>query len=102
MSTWFTKNLGDPMLADAALEQIKALFDAEVEKSGNPVDMAVLFRHESEGRLQCELTVYFSPAAATVAGSVDAVSCQRPSPGDLGLLAGSADCWSALFPEIVP
>jgi hypothetical protein len=97
MDTWFTLNLGDAMLAEDALELIKQLFAPEYLKSHHPKDMAVFFRHESEGRLHCEINVYFSPASAVVALAVDAVTCPRPSPDELGLLAGYEDSWSILF-----
>lgn len=97
MNTWFTLNLGDAMLAEETLERIKQLFVAEYLKSNSPRDMAVFFRHESEGRLHCEINVYFSPASAVVALKVDAATCSRPSPDELGLLTGSEDSRSILF-----
>ena len=96
---WFTKNLGDAMFANNALEHIKTLFVSEYEKTSHPKDMAIFIRHESEGRLHCEVKLYFSPASKTVAAAVDATSCARPSPDDLGLLLGADDAWSSLFPE---
>lgn len=89
MNTWFTCNLGDAMLAGVELDHIKALFLSAYEKRNKPDDMAVFFRHESEGRLQCEVKVYFSPSAAAVAQEFDATHCQRPALQGLGLLAGS-------------
>lgn len=100
MSFWFTINLGDAMLAEEPLNRIKELFLAEYVKSNSPKEMAVFIRHESEGRLHCEVKVYFSPASAMVASAVDAATCKRPSPDDLGLLAGSEDSWSILFSKI--
>lgn len=98
MRNWFARNLGDAMLAGEALDQVKALFMAEYEKARRPTDMAVFVRHESEGRLHCEVKAYFSPASAVVAEAVDAVPCEKPSSDGLGLLAGSADSWPAFFP----
>lgn len=80
------------------MDQVKALFLAEYEKANHPADMAVFIRHESEGRLHCEVKAYFSPASAVVAQAVDAVPCEKPSSDGLGLLAGSADSWVACFP----
>jgi hypothetical protein len=97
MSSWYTKNLGDAMLAGEQLEQIKSRFLAACEQARAPKEMAVFFRHESEGQLHCEVKTYFSPAAAGVAVSLGAVPCTRPSRDSLGLLAGSDDAWSALF-----
>jgi len=98
MSVWFTKNLGDAMLAGESLEQIKTLFLSAYEQSGNADEMALFFRHESEGRLHCEVKIYFPPASAFVAQAVDAIPCNKPSPDGLGLLAGSEASWSVLFP----
>jgi hypothetical protein len=99
MSTWFTSNLGDAMLAVESLERIKALFLSGCEKPDDSREMAVFVRHESEGRLHCEVHVYFSPASVAVAKAVDATPCVKPSPGDLGLLAGSEESWAVLFPD---
>ena len=98
MSTWSTRNLGDAMLAGESLDQIKALFSSEFEKAGISGEMAVFMRHESEGRLHCEVKVYFSPATVIVAEAVDAIPCRKPSRGDLGLLCGSEESWSVCFP----
>ena len=62
-------------------------------------DMAVFIRHESEGRLHCEIMVYFSPASVAIAKGFDADPCEKPSPAGLSLLLGAEDSWQALFPE---
>jgi hypothetical protein len=98
MSVWFTKNLGDAMLAGESLEHIKTLFLSAYEQSENANEMALFVRHESEGRLHCEVKIYFSPASASVAEAVDATPCKKPSPEGLDLLAGSKASWSVLFP----
>jgi hypothetical protein len=102
MSSWFTKNLGDAMFAEDALHRIKATFLAEYEKEKQPKEMAIFIRHESEGRLHCEVKLYFSPASVAVATAVNASICARPSSDDLGLFAGSEDAWSALFAKSSP
>ena len=99
MKNWFSKNLGDAMLACEPLGQLEERFLSVYAEAGSPDDMAVFIRHESEGRLHCEVKVYFSPASVVVAREVGAKPCQRPSPDNLGLLAGSGDSWSRLFPE---
>ncbi len=86
------------MTADAPKDEIRAAFLAEFEATGKPADMAVFTRNDSEGRLHCEVTVYFSPAAAEIAGVFGALSSDRPLQEGLDLLAGSPACWSALFP----
>jgi hypothetical protein len=97
MSDWFTKNLGDAMLAGEALDHVKALFLSAYEKASSPNDMAMFVRHESEGRLHCEVIVYFSPSTSMVAKAVDAIPCNRPSVDSLGLLVGPEEAWPVLF-----
>lgn len=99
MSVWFTKNLGDAMLAQEPLDRIHQLFLPAYEQADGSKEMAVFIRHESEGRLHCEVKAYFSPASVVVARAVDAEPCARPSPNGLSLLVGSEDSWPALFPE---
>lgn len=97
MSTWFTANLGDAMWAEESLDQIKALFLSASEDANRPQEMAVFVRHESEGRLHCEVRAYFSPAAVAVAKAVGATPCPKPFPDGLGLLAGMKESWTLLF-----
>ncbi|MHB1215137.1 MAG: hypothetical protein ACYCY9_09140 [Thiobacillus sp.] len=99
MRSWFASNLGDAMLAGESLDHIQALFLPEYEKAHHATDMAVFVRHESEGRLHCEVKVYFSPAARVVAEAVDAIPCNKPSTDGLDLLVGSQESWSVFFPE---
>ncbi len=99
MSSWFTCNLGDAMLAGESLDRIKALFLSSNAKAENPDDMAVFMRHESEGRLHCDVVVYFTPAARAVAKAVGAIACPKPAPGSLGMLAGSEESWAVFFPD---
>jgi hypothetical protein len=99
MRNWFYKNLGDPLLAEPALAQIKSLYATHFANANPPDDLAIFVRHESEGRLHCEVMVYFSPAAAAIARAVAAIACQAPTSADLGLLAGADSAWSILFPE---
>ncbi len=93
MSSWFVRNLGDAALAGESLEQLRLSVIEAFERAGRPVALAAYTRHESEGRLHCELKVYFTPAASEVAKAVGAVACARPSRYDLGLLAGSEGAW---------
>ena len=86
------------MLASEPLADLEELFLSAYSKAGKPREMAAFMRHESEGRLHCEVVVYFSPAASVVARELDAKPCARPSSDGLSLLAGSEESWSALFP----
>lgn len=96
---WFSKQLGDGVWAYSLTDQIRDSFQPLFVLAGRPVDMAVFTRHESEGRLHCEVVAYFSPAAATVAHVLNARPCGQPARGDLDLLAGDAGCWPVLFPD---
>jgi hypothetical protein len=98
MSSWFCLNLGDAMLADEALGRIQDLFRSSYAKAGAPSGMALFLRHESEGRLHCEVKLYFSPMSDAVARSVRAKPCKQPSRDGLSLLAGSEDAWLLFFP----
>lgn len=100
MPDWFCKNLGDALLAGAALDQIKAVYADAYTSTPPPADLAIFVRHESEGRLHCDVMVYFSPAAAGIAQALAAVSCRAPAPDDLGLLAGSEHARAILFPPV--
>jgi hypothetical protein len=99
MRDWFSKNLGDGILAGEPLRHLEELLLAAYAKAGNPGKVAAFFRHESDGRLHCNVKVYFSPASAVMAREVDAKPCGRPSPDGLSLLAGSEESWNILFPE---
>lgn len=89
--TWWCRNLGDPMLADAELARIGDEFRARFPAA--PPEAAVFLRHESSGDLHCELLVYFSPAAKQLAVAVDAEPCAKPRSMGLGLLAGAELAW---------
>ncbi|MGD2139395.1 MAG: hypothetical protein PVH25_03280 [Burkholderiales bacterium] len=99
MNSWFCKNLGDAMLAYAPLDEIGALFESTYGTAACPKDAGVFIRHISEGSLHCQVEVYFSPATASLAKAVNALPCDRPCVTGLGLLAGSKDSWSVLFPN---
>ena len=101
MKSWFSKNLGDAVLARDEQDRIEKLVEPAGAHGATSGELAAFFRHEAEGRLHCELIVYFSPMTATVARSVGAKPCRRPSPNGLSLFAGSDEAWSALFPEII-
>ena len=99
MEFWYSKELGDGMMAPIPSDEIQEAFLKSFIAAGKPLDMAVFTRYESEGRLHCEVTAYFSPAAVDVAKAFDAKPCEKPSRTGLGLLAGDERSWSALFPE---
>ncbi|WP_331775833.1 hypothetical protein [Sulfurospirillum sp. 1612] len=97
MDSWFSCNLGDAMLATERLDAIEKRFLSQYEKQNQPEDMAIFYRHESEGRLQCEVKVYFSPKCASIAQEFDAIKSPRPAPESLGQLAGSPKARTLLW-----
>jgi len=99
MEFWYSKELGDGIMASMPSDEIQEAFLKSFVEAGKPLNMAVFTRYESEGRLHCEVTAYFSPAAADVAKAFDAEPCEKPSRTGLGLLAGDERSWSTLFPE---
>ncbi len=99
METWYIKDIGDGMTASMPAEEIKRAFQRFFQAVGEPADMAVFTRLESEGRLHCEVMAYFSPAAKEVAEAFEARPCKKPERMGLDLLAGNVLSWSLLFPE---
>lgn len=99
MDSWHSKELGDAIMASLPSDEIKAVFQQLFIDAGRPLNMAVFTRQESEGRLHCEVTAYFSPAALDIAKAFDAQPCEKPALSGLGLLAGDKLSWSVLFPE---
>jgi hypothetical protein len=99
MRAWFSLSLGDALMAWEPLGRIEALFQSANASAGDPDEMAVFVRYESEGRLHCEVTAFFSPAAAELAQEVEAIPCARPSPEGLSLALGNEASWTKLFPD---
>ena len=99
MTSWFAKSLGDGMTASEPSAEIEKAFLSLFVAAGSPPDMAVFTRYESEGRLQCEVTAFFSPAAAHLAAMFDAQPCMKPAREALDLLAGDPRCWEKIFKE---
>ena len=98
MNTWVSLRLGDALTAQLPTTQIKDAFEPLYAAAGRPAGMAVFTRIESDGRLHCEVTVCFSPAAAELARTVDASPCAKPRRVGLELLAGDQRFWSTRFP----
>lgn len=97
MSQWFSLPLGDGVLAFEPKEALREQFPAALEAAGHPAHMAVFTRHEMEGRLQCEVIAYFTPAAGALARQLGAQPCDQPSPNELDLLAGDAAAIAHFF-----
>ncbi|HRJ76521.1 MAG TPA: hypothetical protein PLX90_11010 [Anaerolineales bacterium] len=100
-STWHALDLGDAIMAHEPMEQICKAFEEFVSQNSISPDFAIFTRNDSEGRLHCQVTAYFSPAAIQIAKLFNAVPCAKPSRDNLDLLAGRENCWKVLFPEKV-
>ena len=82
-------NLGDALLAYDAQDAAVQSFQSTFEAWNRPDNMALFVRHESDGRLQCEVKLYFSPRGEAVARRLGAFPCSDPCLDDLSLLAGA-------------
>ncbi len=87
------------MLAYEQQDLIKQRLLLAYDNAGGPKEMAAFIRHKAEGRLHCEVKIYFSPSLLHVAREVKAEPCQKPSPEGLSLFVGAKDSWLCLFPE---
>jgi hypothetical protein len=96
---WYSLPLGDGMTEGETSDEIRQVFGQAYSEAGKPGDMAVFRYFDSEGRLQCQVTAYFSPAAERVAKVFNARPCTKPARGGLDLLAGEQSAWSLLFPD---
>lgn len=101
MSAWYSKNLGSAMLSFEAQEQLESSFLSEAIRSGNQDSLALFKRHESEGRLHCEVVAYFSHASEKIAKALGAKPCKTPSPNGLNPLIGAEETWLMLFPDYI-
>src|SRR5215510_13754477 len=99
MKSWHSLILGDGLIASAPQAEIEEAFQHAFASAGSPRGMAVFTRLESEGRLHCEVTAYFSPAAWEVAQAFDAEPCPQPQRLGLSLLAGDSGASPLLFSD---
>lgn len=96
MSEWYSKELGDGVQAFAPTMQILEAFLPASVTAGQPIYMAIFSRYDLETNI---ITVYFSPAAASLAKIFNATPCKKPSFERLGLLVGDQQSVGVLFPE---
>ena len=87
MHTWFKINLGDAMLANESLSDLKVRLTRVYEVAGRPECMLAIYRHETAG-LHCNVVVYLTRKFQEAARLDDAVSCNIPPFIDSGLLVG--------------
>lgn len=98
MNLWHSKTLGDAIAASIDLAEIEQAFASQFELQARPAGMAV-FTCQEPGAMHCKVIVYFPPAALALARQFSAQPCNPPGRRGLELLAGSPDCWQALFQE---
>ena len=96
---WFCKNLGDAMLADQSLLQIKQQFVSLYQHTQPSAQRAVFVRHETAGHLYCQVVLYFSPEASELAKVFDAEPCSRPVSEDLSIFIGDEGAFTGLFSD---
>ena len=99
-SGWHCKDLGDALMAHLELDEIETAVRVAQAEQPEARNMAVFTRHSSEGRLQCAVTAYFSPAASSLAQKFGAVACNRPQRSELALLCGDTRAWRLLADAI--
>jgi hypothetical protein len=87
MLNWYVLPLGDSLSSAAELARIAIEF-AELYRADALASAVVLQRLDTVHSLQCEVTVYFSPACTVLAQRFQATACSRPDPRGLSLLAG--------------
>jgi hypothetical protein len=97
---WYSKDLGDALMAHLELGQIEAAGRATLAERPDVANFAVFTRHSSAGRLQCAVTVYFTPAASILASQCQAMRCRRPDRAGLELLCGDAASWRLLADSV--
>lgn len=95
METWFSKNLGNGADAFAPTIAMQNTFIPLFARIGQPHDMALFSWSEPKSH---DVIIYFSPAAAQMAGMYGATPCERPSRQGLSLLVGDQRCWGLLYP----
>lgn len=95
---WHGLFLGNGVDAFAPTMRIQEAFMAAFMAAGGPIEMALFSK--SEVTDAHEVTLYFSPAAASFAKTIQgAAPCERPLREHLGLLPGDQRCWTLLFPD---
>ena len=92
VDTWYMLPLGDALTAQVTLAEIREACGALAQDVA-----AAVFTRQVSGPLHCEVTAYFSPAAAGLARQFGASPCAAPGRRGLELLAGPAHCAMRLF-----
>lgn len=98
MDTWYSVDIGDGVESFSPSNKILDAFFWALAVQGHPENMAAFSRYDLKTNM---VTVYFTPAAHSIAKMFNATLCEKPSSDDLGLLAGDWRCWQTFFPERV-
>lgn len=96
-SKWFSLAAGDGVSSTSVCGQIETRFAPMYEAADRPAGMAVFKRHDFETSMHCEVTVFFSPAAESLARAFGAKPCAKPPRAGLERIAGEPGCWQVLF-----
>jgi hypothetical protein len=96
-AVWSRLSLGDALTADSQLAELEEQFARVYEQAGRPAAMGLFKRYDTEHSLHCTVTVYFSPAARSIARASGAVACPAPARANLELMAGDRACLTRLF-----
>ncbi|WP_374972580.1 hypothetical protein [Spongiibacter marinus] len=93
---WHCLNLGDALLAEPQHTALVTDFQRRYSASATP--RVLITRHESEGRLHCEVLVYFSPGCEALVAAWQARPCRAPGGSGLSYSTGAGSEWQRAFP----
>jgi hypothetical protein len=97
MGTWYSKALGDGVDALEPTTGIQQAYAALELTTRLPIDHALFSYYDLRTNV---VTLYFSPSASSLAKSVGATPCQKPTNKEgFGLLNGDMRVWGILFGE---
>lgn len=97
--SWYSKEFGNVRDAQAPIRKVVAAFAVAPAASEDPGGPAVFSRFDAMTNV---VTAYFSPAAASLARTMGALPCDRPSPTELALLAGAPHLLAQGLPADMP
>ncbi|MFE8070967.1 hypothetical protein QQM79_07895 [Marinobacteraceae bacterium S3BR75-40.1] len=88
MDSWFQLHLGDGIMAQVPCQTIREAYARARLEQALPESHVIYIRHDNEGGLQCEVTVYFPPSLEKLARQFHASPCPPPHKVGLEILAG--------------
>jgi hypothetical protein len=95
MLSWFSKNLGNGVVALGPTQDIMNAFTPLFAAAGLPIDMALFSGHDERRNI----IIYFSPGASKLANICGAQPCEKPGREDLALLVGHSGAWEHFDPN---